>query len=146
MPTHWLLKNLSPPHFLSFLRMEAIFYPPTKTFLVLPRAFIPHERTTVEALKLPCGRIAIYDRFDGILCCKLIIHSELKRMVFWLKLNERNTRSEYIQKILLGWSHYFLRRISARNEKNLFCPETVPRYNALKKDFEEEELRNILNE
>ena len=103
--------------------MEAIFYPPTQTFLVLPKAFIPHEGTSVEALKRPCGRIAIYDRFDGILCCKHFIHSELKRMVFWLKLNGRNTRSEYTQKILVGWSHHFLRRISARNEKIFFVPK-----------------------
>ena len=103
--------------------MEAIYYPPTQTFLVLPHAFIPHEGTSVEALKRPCGRTAIYDHFDGILCCKLFIHSELKRMVFWLKLNGTNTRSEYTQKILLGWSHLFLRRTSARNEKIFFVPK-----------------------
>ena len=123
MPTHWLLKNLSPPQFLSFLRMEAIYSPPTQTFLVLPQVFISHEGTSLETLKRPCGRIAIYDHFDGILCCKLFIHSELKRMVFSLKLNGRNTRSEYTQKILLGWSHHFLRRISARNEKIFFVPK-----------------------
>ena len=123
MPTHWLLKNLFPPQFLSFLRMEAIYSPPTQTFLVLPQVFISHEGTSLETLKRPCGRIAIYDHFDGILCCKLFIHSELKRMVFSLKLNGRNTRSEYTQKILLGWSHHFLRRISARNEKIFFVPK-----------------------
>ena len=103
--------------------MEAIYSPPTQTFLVLPQVFISHEGTSLETLKRPCGRIAIYDHFDGILCCKLFIHSELKRMVFSLKLNGRNTRSEYTQKILLGWSHHFLRRISARNEKIFFVPK-----------------------
>ena len=43
MHTHWLTKNLTRPHFLSFLRMEAIYYPPTQTSLVLPQAFIPHS-------------------------------------------------------------------------------------------------------
>ena len=74
MPTHWLTKNLTRPHFLFFLRMEAIYYPPTQMSLVLPQAFIPmHEGKSVEALKRPRGRIAIYDRFGGMLCCKLII-------------------------------------------------------------------------
>ena len=70
---------------------------------MLPRRrSFPTKERSVKALKRPCGRIAIYDHFDGILCCKFFIHSELKRMVFLLKLNGRNTRSEYTQKILLG--------------------------------------------
>ena len=125
MPTHWLLKNLSRPHFLSFLRMEAIYYPSTQTFLVLPHAFIPHEGTSVEALKRPCGRIAIYDRFDGILCCKLFIHSELKRMVFWLKLNGRNatqdqsTHKKYCSvEVTTFWGEYL-----QEMKKSFFVPK-----------------------
>ena len=145
MPTHWLTKNLTRPHFLSFLRMEAIYYPPTQTSLVLPQAFIPHEGKSVEALKRPCGRIAIYDRFDGMLCCKLIIQWTQKNG--FLTKTERNKHKirVHTKNIARLKSPLFEENI-CKKWKNLFCPETVPRYNALTKDLEEEELRNILNE
>ena len=123
MPTHWLLKNLSPPHFLSFFEDGGNILSSHADFLSASASVHFPRRNEFRNPKRPCGRIAIYDHFDGILCCKLFIHSELKRMVFGLKLNGRNTRSEYTQKILLGWSHHFLRRISARNEKIFFVPK-----------------------